>query len=324
MEQDKQEMNKQGSFRQHHPDAMDQKRKVQKYFDSDRGWQGGMYREPSDWFSKTIVRRKHYTMQLVKDLQLPPDSTVLDIGFGSGAYLEELASLGYRCTGIDASEEMIRTTRSRLDEQGLNDVPLFYGDIENLPFRDSSFDLVLSMGVLGYLLNEQKAASEVRRILKPGGNWIVNVANGLSMSNIDFYLRKRILSMFMVDKGNAAREYSLEASFPSPWVENNSPTGHQYRLFHPRRFERGMTWRGFGIHSTMTFGFQLRLLRRVRFLPQMVLDLIEAVLERSAIHSPFSLMRYAGDSYTAVLIKQDPRSLATGEDESVLSGVKPG
>lgn len=320
MEQDRPAMNRQPSSRYAHPDPGEQKRKVQRYFDIDHGWQGKMYRDPSDWFSKTIVRRKHYTMQLVKDLGLPAGSAVLDIGFGSGAYLEELASLGYRCTGIDASEAMVEAAQARLDGRRFTDVSLFCGDIENLPFPDSSFDLVLSMGVLGYLLNEQKAASEVRRILKPGGVWIVNVANGLSMSNIDFYLRERIRSMFFFNERDSGREYSLGASFPSPWVEKHSPTGHQYRLFHPRRFERAMSWRGFGIHSTMTFGFQLRLLRRVRFLPQMALDVIERMLERSAIRSPLSLIRYAGDSYTAVLMKQGPRSVAGVEDPPSPSG----
>lgn len=142
------------------------------------------------------------------------------------------------------------------------------------------------------------------------------MANGLSMSNIDFYLRARIRSMFLFDERDSGREYALGASFPSPWVQKNSPTCHQYRLFHPRRFERVMTWRGFGIHSTMTFGFQLRLLRRVRFLPQVALDVIESMLERSAIRSPLSLIRYAGDSYTAVLIKQVPRPADSGEGPS--------
>lgn len=279
-----------------------QKHNVVRYFDTDEGWQGGMYRRPMDWFSKMMVRRMRYALQQVDALNLPPGSEILDVGFGSGVYLEELAARGFHCTGVDASEGMVRSTTERLRAAGVNDVRLIRGDIERMPFPDETFDLVLSMGVLGYLIDEQRAVAEVQRVLRPNGAWIVSVQNVLSASNFDFYVRRKIRSAFLFEPDRSA--LSDGVSVASPWVNQHSPTGHQYRMFHPVKFEQRLRARGFEVRHRMTFGFPLRLLRRSRLISAEALDAMEISLERAVIGSSIPVMRYAGDFYTAVVVRK--------------------
>lgn len=284
----------------------DQKKRVRAYFDGDRGWQGEMYVKPDNWFARSIFRRKEYIMQMISGLHLTSSATVIDIGCGSGVYLEELARKGYSCTGIDASPEMIRTTRHRLSEKGIADVRLFPGDIENLPFDNMTFDLVLSVGVLGYLLDEKRAIAEVRRILKPGGYWILNVANVMSLSHLDFYWRKRLMSLFgRVFKGSAEPSPSSRVSFASPWVRRFSPEHHEYRLFHPRRLEKELEEYGFEIHSVFSSTVPFRLLRRMGLVPDHILGKLEETIERFVQKYPVGLIRYVGDSYTCLVRKKD-------------------
>lgn len=189
------------------------KRRVQNYFDADRGWQGGMYQNPGDWFARSVVRRREYAMRIIRQLDLPARANVLDVGFGSGIYLELLARLGFRCTGVDLSTKMIEATRKRLQTAGIDGIALFRGDIEDLPLEDESQDLVLSMGVLGYLPDVDRAVCEIRRVLKPGGYWVTNVANCRSLSNFDFTARRMLRSLVSAKRAGESYHALKELSF---------------------------------------------------------------------------------------------------------------
>jgi ubiquinone/menaquinone biosynthesis C-methylase UbiE len=69
-----------------------------------------------------------------------PGMRVLDVGCGTGMYLESYIGSGAVCTGIDLSPAMLDVARGRLGEQAT----LELGDATNLPFADGSFDLVLA------------------------------------------------------------------------------------------------------------------------------------------------------------------------------------
>jgi len=72
----------------------------------------------------------------------PPDPglRVLDVGCGTGMYLEAYADAGAVCTGIDLSPAMLGVANERLGDRAT----LELGDASNMPFGDSSFDLVLA------------------------------------------------------------------------------------------------------------------------------------------------------------------------------------
>ncbi|MDQ6809152.1 MAG: class I SAM-dependent methyltransferase [Verrucomicrobiota bacterium] len=99
---------------------------------------------------------------------------ILDAGCGSGGMLQVLRKTfpAARLTGLDASEYAIGLTNAR--EIGAD---LVVGSVEQLPFGDAQFDCVLSIDVLTAAgVNPRAALSEAHRVLRAGGQFIVNVA----------------------------------------------------------------------------------------------------------------------------------------------------
>ena len=99
--------------------------------------------------------------------------TLLDMGCGSGAFVEHLKLLGLRTIGIDISFNNVRTAASKSSE-----CAFFVADAEQLPFSDKEFDIVTFSGLLHHLPSLDKALDESRRILKPGGKLFAYDPNG--------------------------------------------------------------------------------------------------------------------------------------------------
>jgi SAM-dependent methyltransferase len=95
---------------------------------------------------------------------------VLEVGCGTGRFLIAAAGRAWPLVGADASLDMI----SRAAERGLPH--LVHAPAERLPFRDRSFDTVVS--VLAWQLVEDEAYAEVARVLRPGGRFIFSLEGG--------------------------------------------------------------------------------------------------------------------------------------------------
>jgi SAM-dependent methyltransferase len=99
---------------------------------------------------------------------------VLEIGVGLGSDHYSFAKNGNRMTALDLSREHLRHTVTHLSLEGLT-TNAVYGDAEDMPFPDNSFDVVYSFGVLMSTPNTAKAFSEVHRVLRPGGVAIISI-----------------------------------------------------------------------------------------------------------------------------------------------------
>ncbi|MCC6402773.1 MAG: methyltransferase domain-containing protein [Fimbriimonadaceae bacterium] len=95
-----------------------------------------------------------------------PGCPLLDLGCGTGAFLAEH---GHGAVGLDFSPEAIECCRGR----GLSRLVL--ADGSRAPFRDSSFGCVVSLDTIEHIADDRAAASEVARLLRPGGVFVVNV-----------------------------------------------------------------------------------------------------------------------------------------------------
>ena len=99
---------------------------------------------------------------------------VLDAGVGTGRIVEPLFDSNIELVGIDISRKMVRKMSGKIKRKGASDrVHLILGDVTNLPFRDRSFDTVISVHVLHLLNNWKQAVEETKRTLKPGSPFIV-------------------------------------------------------------------------------------------------------------------------------------------------------
>lgn len=96
-----------------------------------------------------------------------PVSSLLDIGCGAGGGLLYAAAAfpGAQLAGLDSSSTAIRHTRRRLRGQA---VELHRGSADRLPFSDTRFDRVVSIGTLSYV-DHHALISEAARVLAPGG-----------------------------------------------------------------------------------------------------------------------------------------------------------
>lgn len=98
---------------------------------------------------------------------------ILDCGGGPGRYAIELARQGYQVTLFDLSSECLRLAQQKAHEGGVTLAAYEQGTATDLSrFSDEVFDVVLLLGPLYHLLEEEeraRALSECRRVLKPGG-----------------------------------------------------------------------------------------------------------------------------------------------------------
>jgi len=96
---------------------------------------------------------------------LPLKGVVLDAGCGTGLITRRLRGRRRFVVGVDFSEGMLRRARERL---GSRDADLVLGDVECLPFRPRSFDLILCLTVLQNC-DPLKAVSSLLHALKSRG-----------------------------------------------------------------------------------------------------------------------------------------------------------
>jgi SAM-dependent methyltransferase len=109
-------------------------------------------------------------MKIAKEFgfELNRRSVILDFGCGSGRYVQELRDHGYQAFGCDInmkSEENVDT-----DSMVKNEIVRSI-DLKNyiLPFKDNTFDLVISDQVFEHVKNYSETISEISRVLKPDG-----------------------------------------------------------------------------------------------------------------------------------------------------------
>jgi SAM-dependent methyltransferase len=102
--------------------------------------------------------------------QLPsgPQIRVLDAGCGSGRLLDELRGYG-QVTGLDLNPDSVEIARGR----GHEDV--VQGPVEELPWPDETFDLVISLDMVEHTADDRVALRELHRVTKRGGRFLMTV-----------------------------------------------------------------------------------------------------------------------------------------------------
>lgn len=134
------------------------------------------------WAGKGYARAKKQQEKIFHWLDthqyLPqPGKQVLEMGCGNGAMAaQSLAERGYSVWGIDFSETAILWAEERFHQAG-HSAHFFVGNVCRIPqFKDASFELIIDGSCLHCLIDDDRALffSEVKRLLKPGGRFVIS------------------------------------------------------------------------------------------------------------------------------------------------------
>ncbi|MBO2532940.1 MAG: class I SAM-dependent methyltransferase [Thermoactinomycetaceae bacterium] len=145
----------------------------------------------SEWFEESfgedyLLVYRHRTMADAEDevdaivewLDLSPKDHILDLCCGTGRHSIALARRGYRVTGLDLSETLL--SHAVALSKGLP-VRFVHGDMRSLPFSKEMFDVVLNLFTsFGYFVEDrdnERVLAEIRRVLKPGGRFLIDFLN---------------------------------------------------------------------------------------------------------------------------------------------------
>jgi SAM-dependent methyltransferase len=107
---------------------------------------------------------------------LTPGETILDLGSGSGTDVFCAAvAVGPagRVVGVDFTHEQLAKAARLRDEAGFTQVEFAEASIDDLPFEDATFDVVMSNGVINLSVVKNRVFAEAARVLKPGGRLVL-------------------------------------------------------------------------------------------------------------------------------------------------------
>jgi len=119
---------------------------------------------------------RYWKNRLLKLANVKPGERALDVCCGTGDISIGLAKLGADVTGLDFSEPMLSVAESRVQslKSKVVGAPKFLaGDAQNLPFADSSFEIVTVGYGLRNLPSLERGLEEMFRVAKPGGRILV-------------------------------------------------------------------------------------------------------------------------------------------------------
>ena len=121
---------------------------------------------------------------------LKRDMNILELACGSGQLSLRLSTHVQLWEATDFSENMIREAKKKSCSGRLH---FSVQDATNLPYADSSFDAVVIANALHIMPNPERALSEIRRVLKPGG--LLYAPTFVHGKGAGFRLRTRLLSL---------------------------------------------------------------------------------------------------------------------------------
>ena len=141
---------------------------------------------------------------------------ILDLGCGDGQLTAKIAAAGAIVVGVDASSAMIEGARSR-------DIDARVCNAENLPFV-SEFDAVFSNAALHWVRNQDAMLAGVKRALRPGGRFVVEMGGHGNVTAI------LVALMAVLERhGYAGLEEGVNY-YPAPEVYSDRLASHGFAI----------------------------------------------------------------------------------------------
>lgn len=142
---------------------------------------------------------------LVQEAALTGQETVLDAGCGAGHAAVAVAPYARAVVAVDLTDAMLQVTRRLADERGLSNVSVRRGDVEALPAGDGEFDRVVSRYSAHHWPHPERALAEIRRVLAPGGRFVLSDIVSWDDPTLDTWLQ----GIELVRDPSHVRDHSL-------------------------------------------------------------------------------------------------------------------
>lgn len=135
------------------------------------------YKTSENLNTRIFIHEKYSTNKvpfgewIVSHYEIAPGAKILELGCGTGSMWAEnlhLLSGGAKLTLTDISEGMLETAKKNLSCENITFQQV---DIQNIPYSQNTFDVVIANMMLYHVPDLHKGLSEVRRVLKPGGKF---------------------------------------------------------------------------------------------------------------------------------------------------------
>ena len=159
-----------------------------KYFDN--------YKKPEGKLGGMIAKsmnKEHTPVSLwgLKHIDINPEDMILDVGCGGGINLRRMQEKAYNghVIGLDHSEKSVEIS-SKVNEDLIKEgkVEVIQGDVQDLKFEDETFDKVTAFETIYFWPGLAHCFGEVRRVLKPGGKFLIGLeSNGDSSMVMKFF-----------------------------------------------------------------------------------------------------------------------------------------
>jgi SAM-dependent methyltransferase len=157
---------------------------------------------------KYTVPRVNFPEWVISNFRWNGDERVLDVGSGAGLYYPILkrrwANLEYH--GMDISAGMLAKHPARKSHEDT----LSLADAQQLPYPDSTFDMIMANHMLYHVPGVDQAIQEFRRVLKPEGVLMVATNSQQSMPELQVLMRRAII--LLTRSGAAQIQPPLPAS----------------------------------------------------------------------------------------------------------------
>jgi ubiquinone/menaquinone biosynthesis C-methylase UbiE len=143
---------------------MDIKKDVQKQFG----------RSADEYVKSSGHRKGEDLKKLVEIARVTGHEHVLDVATGGGHTANAFAPLVNKVTAVDLTPEMLTAAEKFIKGNGHSNVTFVEGDAEKLPFSDDTFDIVTCRIAPHHFPNVQQFISEVHRVLKTNGQFLLD------------------------------------------------------------------------------------------------------------------------------------------------------
>jgi ubiquinone/menaquinone biosynthesis C-methylase UbiE len=221
-------------------------------------WEKLYKKTESSLFNHNMALRRDRVCQLVLD-RYTPDTKILDLGCGSGVVMESLIQQGFSITGVDRSQDMLDLSQKRLSQFPKESYPLQIGSCEHLPLNDEQFDVILCIGVFGYIDDVVGALLEIRRVLRSGGLLVISVRNPFNTAIADPIRALRFLTTKafykLSKKSQKLPQKSSENSVSNVTEKSRPPQFRVDILQNPRPLIQGVSRCGYRLDYFAGFGF---------------------------------------------------------------------